>query len=254
MSHAEDPTRVQKILTWLQNHRLASILIVVGVGVISLAKFITSVDEIRRFTGSLFVAKGPTDVEIISGTAGDVVDVPLPHRYCLTSPIVTPHNKVEMPRQPRDSPLVITAIRSPRSADNYFYFTYDVYFQNPTGSEITITSLWYRSSLEIPHGDAFMGTVIAPNVGYKVTYKLGESERLPLSPMYVIPAHGHGAIRLYLSPNKSRGEVENLEGAVHAFYLKLYDSQDRDILLVNIPSGDNSWEGIDTKLYCSDKK
>jgi hypothetical protein len=181
----------------------------------------------------------PVKTRPISSATEDMDDLPLPKRYCQTPK----GDRVPLPRTAENSPLDLIAIRTPHSADREFYFDYSVYFQNPTETEITITSLWYSSSIEIPRGDAFMGTTIVPNAAYKITYKLKQSERLPISPPYFIPAHGHGAIRLYLTPDKSRNELEKIEGMAHWFDLKLYDSQSRDIRLTSDDSRD-----------CSDKE
>jgi hypothetical protein len=221
---AKDRTKVQSALASLQNHRFVSIVVVAAIIIISLAKFLTSIDEIRRFVRSFAEDKGTKDVAMISGTAGDVIEIPIP------------------PKGPNASPLNVTSIRTPRSSDNYFFFDYDVYLDNPTDTEIITTSLGYSSQELIPRGDAFMGTILVPHAAYIITYRYNESERVALSPPYIVPARGHGAIRLYLRPNKTKEEIKAREGMAHVFKLILYDSHNGEIRLVNTRGSNNTWD------------
>lgn len=169
--------------------------------------------------------------------------------------------ELEIPIQPAGAcPLTITAIRAPRRSIYSYDYDYEVYLHNPTNEEITLVSLAYRSATFPAKGD-LDGSPIFVNMDYKITYKIDSAARVPLRVPYVVPAHGHGAFAIHLTPEPPKiniseatshsmareaakdyqDELHNLGRKAHGIEVVLYDSQNRILRVANDTDSGYSW-------------
>ena len=118
-------------------------------------------------------------------------------------------------------PVQIESLQHPGEAPMDYEFYFDVYLRNLSDRDLLLTSLDYKSAVEIPRGDTMPDAgAVVPNVMYNLTYKMGHRGSVALSPPYRLGPHALGAVRIKLVPDH---EVE----MIHAFEAWLVDSEGR---------------------------
>lgn len=177
--------------------------------------------------------RGPTSEHQGAQTAvartqmGDQADVELRSPSGQASQENKEQVKSENTAKSARSIVVVESVQAPRIEFQFYDLWYDVYLFNSSKEDVLLVAIIYDSRTDIPHGDAMDSGPLLPNAKYEIPYEFGGSDRVALTPPYLLKAGSRGAIRFHFKP------TEEIDALPHWFAVDLVDSRGRRTRMID---------------------